>query len=91
VYIDDHLVLKRDFYVGIQHTWVNFQFHLSNGGHTLRAISKKGSSSVEKDFIHKKTRWAVVQFWYYPKATGGTGPTPKQLLLDLFDDPPKFE
>ena len=91
VFIDDHLVLKRDFYVGIQHTWVNIQFRLSNGRHTLRAISNIGSSSVEKDFTLQKTQWAVVQFWYYPKATGGTGPTPKHLSLDFFDNQPGFQ
>jgi len=91
VYIDDHLVLKRDFYVEIQHTWINFHYRLSNGQHTLRAVSIKGSSSVEKDFIFPKTCWAVVEFWYYPTLTGGAGPTPKQFSVDFMNTQPKFQ
>jgi len=74
-----------------QHNWKKFQFSLSKGTHELRISSKQGKATLEKDFEINNEHWAVVDYWYYPRITGGAGPTPRSFTFDIKDKPIGFQ
>lgn len=92
IYIDDMIAVNKEFDVGSQHNWKSFQFDLSTGEHKISIESKKGDASLEENFeIIDNKYWAVVDYWYYPDNSGGTGPTPKSFSFDIKDEPYLFQ
>ncbi|MBN2138082.1 MAG: hypothetical protein JW720_09760 [Sedimentisphaerales bacterium] len=91
VRIDDAKAVDSDFYVGNQHNWVKHQFALAPGRHKLNALSKKGKTALETEFEITDKHWAVIDYWYYPKLTGGAGPTPRHFSFLIQDTPIGFE
>ncbi|MCK9555939.1 hypothetical protein M0R36_09035 [bacterium] len=95
IYIDGKLVVNQDFDVTgnrvPQHNWQKFEFNLSIGSHRLFVSSKKGDATLEKEFEISKKHWAVVDYWYYPKVTGGAGPTPKSFSFHIQDEQIRFK
>lgn len=87
VYVDDTLVVVGDFEVGSQHSWYDFEFALTPGTHTLRAVTRAGKAELEETFEIAGKRYGVLDFWYYPD--GET--TPRQFSFDLYDQPPAFD
>lgn len=87
VYLDDTLVVVGDFEVGSQHSWYEFDFALTPGAHTLRAVTRAGKAELEETFEIEAKRYGVLDFWYYPD--GET--TPRQFSFDLYDQPPSFD
>jgi hypothetical protein len=57
----------------------------------LKAASDKGKAALEKEFEIKNKHWAVVDYWNYPKVTGGAGPTPASFSFRIQDTPIGFE
>lgn len=90
VHIDGKMAIQNDFDVGGQHRWVQHVFRVTPGEHTLKVVSRKGKASLETRFDLKDKHWAVVYYGYYPKATGGTGPTPKSFSFQIEDKPIGF-
>lgn len=74
-----------------QHNWKKFIFKLSSGIHKLKAESKKGDAVLEKEFEIKGQTFAVIDYWYYPETTGGSGPTPKSFTFIIQDKPVAFQ
>ncbi|MEJ5166100.1 MAG: hypothetical protein WHV67_03625 [Thermoanaerobaculia bacterium] len=74
-----------------QHNWKRFVFKLEYGKHKLKAESKKGEASLEKEFEIKGKAFAVLGYWDYPKVKGGSGPTPKSFTFLIQDKPIAFE
>lgn len=74
-----------------QHNWKKFTFKLKDGIHKIKAESKKGKAILEEEFEIKGQNWAVVDYWFYPKSTGGSGPTPKSFTFIIQDRPIGFE
>ena len=62
VYIDDKLVINEDFAVGNQHNWKKFSFKLSNGKHTLKAVTAEGII-IEEEILLLKDTYAVLNYW----------------------------
>jgi hypothetical protein len=91
IYFDGKKALEDDFDVGNQHNWVSYTFRLSKGTHELVAVSEKGGARINERFEIEDEHWAVVDYWYYPKVTGGAGPTPKQFSFGIQDKPIYFE
>jgi hypothetical protein len=96
VFIDDIIAVEQEFDVkgarGPQHNWIQFQFSLAPGKHTIRALSSKGRAKLEKEFeIKKKNQWAVINYWYYPEVIGGSGPTPRSFDFMVKEEPILFE
>ncbi len=63
VYIDDQLMIDEEFEVGNQHNWKKFEYKLSKGQHTLKAVSEKGDAVLEEEFVVLNNRWAALNYW----------------------------
>ncbi|GMV93012.1 MAG: hypothetical protein AMXMBFR82_27900 [Candidatus Hydrogenedentota bacterium] len=90
VQIDGEVVVHQNFDVGTQHNWKKFRIALPPGTHSLTATSAKGDATLEQEFAVTGEHWAVVDFWYYPEAKGGAGPTPRQFGFRVQDSPIGF-
>ncbi len=90
IFIDDELAVEGDFLVGSQHSWHKFDLQLGPGKHTIRAMTSAGDTERVDTFeLPGETRYAVVNFWYYPESDSEAyGPT---FSFDVFEDPPGFE
>jgi hypothetical protein len=91
VSIDGEVVVREYFEVGNQHSWKTFVLDLSGGTHRIDATSNKGGAELSEAFEVKGNHWAVIDYWYYPKVTGGAGPTPRQFTFMIQDEPIRFE
>jgi len=91
IYIDDKQVVADNFDVDNQHTWIKYSFNFEEGGHEIKAISKKGDAVLEKEFEIIDKHWAVIKYGYYPEISGGAGPTPKHLNFSIQNEPIYFE
>lgn len=95
IFIDEKLAVYGIFDVKgkrvPQHNWKRFVFKLEDGKHKLKAESKKGEASLEKEFEIKEKAFAVLDYWYYPKVTGGAGPTPRSFTFFIQDKPIFFK
>jgi hypothetical protein len=95
VHIDGKKAVDADFDVKgksvPQHNWIRHQFTLAPGRHRLTVKSVNGGASMEKEFEIKGKHWAVLDYWYYPKVTGGARPTPKRFTFTIQDKPIGFQ
>jgi hypothetical protein len=95
IYIDGKIAIDEKFDLTgkrvAQHNWKQFRFKLKPGRHYLKAASDKGKAALEKEFEIKNKHWAVVDYWNYPKVTGGAGPTPASFSFRIQDTPIGFE
>jgi hypothetical protein len=93
VFIDDVHVITGDFLVEGQHTWINFDFEIPVGEHTLRAVSKNGGAERTETFrVDAGERWAVVNFWFYETAQGGQpADDAPDFGIDVYDEQPMFQ
>ena len=93
VYINGQVAIDQNFDVGKefpQHNWIKFQYSLPKGTHQLKVESIKGKATLETNFEITAKHWAVIDYWYYPKVTGGAGPTPRQFKFNIKDEPIGF-
>jgi len=88
--IDGKRAIQSEFDVGSQHNWIGFKFQLSPGEHTIQALSRKGEASLKKSFTINGKHWGVLNYWYYPEQTGGTGPCPRQFSFGIQNKPVQF-
>jgi hypothetical protein len=97
IHIDGKHAVESEFVVSDQHNWIIHTFRLSPGKHQLVARSLKGGANIEKSFtiedgkIAFKKYWAVIDYWYYPRQTGGAGPTSKEFSCIISDKPVTFD
>ena len=63
VLIDGRAAVAADFAVGDQHNWIEFRFRLEDGQHALRVDSLDGDATLERRFVVKGKRWAIVDYW----------------------------
>ena len=91
IHIDGKKAVEGDFDVGNQHNWVSHTFRLGKGTHELVAVSEKGAARINDQFQIEDRHWAVVDYRYYPKVTGGAGPTPKQFSFNIQDKSMYFQ
>jgi hypothetical protein len=89
VYVDGKLVVTGDYLVEGQHSWHRFDFQVAPGSHTLRAVSKKGTSDHTEALTIPTERWAVVNFWYYSGQTSSE-PTGPKFGVTVHDTQPRF-
>ena len=83
ILIDDKVIVDEDFSVGDQHNVEIFWVQLLEGNHKISINSKKGQSSLEKDFtVTSKQRW--IDVWYYPTSYGD--PMPRQLYFQIVEE-----
>lgn len=67
VFIDGELVITGNFTEGMnQHKHELFSFSLSNGTHTIMVNSVLGDANFEEEFEINGTRWADLDYFYYP-------------------------
>jgi len=66
ILIDGKLAVSDHFEVKDQHNWIQYQFLLNNGEHTIEITSKKGKAALKQTFEIKGKHWACVDYWYYP-------------------------
>ena len=87
ILIDNKVVADEEFSVGDQHNYKNFWVQLSEGNHKISISSKKGQSTLEKDFtVTSKQRWIDVDYWYYPTSKNRSSPLPRQLNFQIVDE-----
>jgi len=95
VHIDGKKVVEGDFDVNgggpAQHKWVEHQFRLAPGKHTLTVSSKKGKASLKETFVLEGKRWGAVSYWYHPQVTGGRRPKPRRFNFMIRDHPITFQ
>jgi hypothetical protein len=95
IYIDGQRAIQSQFDVKgnrtPQHNWIQHTFRLPAGKHVLKAVSKNGDATLESEFEIKDRHWAAIDYWYYPKVTGGSGPVAKSFRFDIRDTPIRFE
>ena len=95
VFVDGKKVIDQTFDVKgkrvAQHNWIPFQFKASPGSYRLRVESKKGKALLKTTFEIQDKNWAVIDYWNYPKVTGGAGPTPPKFTFNIQDKPIGFE
>ena len=91
VRIDDVVVVRDDFRVEGQHTWVPFDLALDPGPHSLVARTTAGDTEIETALVAPADgrRWGVLNFWYY--AVGSPEPTPPQFSFQVSDERPAFD
>ncbi len=93
VYINGQVAIDQDFDIGKefpQHNWIKFQYSLPKGTYQLKVESIKGKATLETKFEIIAKHWAVIDYWYYPEITGGAGPTPRQFIFNIEDEPIGF-
>ena len=55
---------------GGQHNWIEYELTVPAGWHTIRATSDTGATTRHQiELPVGETRWAVLDYWYYPKDT----------------------
>lgn len=96
VFVDNKKVIDRTFDVvgkkGVgQHNWIPFHFKASAGRYSLQVKSKKGKAVLDAAFKITDKHWAVIDYWNYPKVTGGAGPTPPKFSFNIQNKPIGFE
>jgi len=83
--IDDQVVVEQDFDVESQHNWIKFEPEVGPGDHSLRAVSDTGAEyTVDFTVPGGEPRWAVVDYWWYPKQGA------RQFTFDISDKPIGF-
>lgn len=91
VTIDGKSIIDDQFHVGSQHSWVPFLLRLSPGEHVLDAVSSTGATySTTFEVNETAMRYAVLNYWYYPPSSNGSGSTPRSFTFDISDDPIGF-
>ena len=88
VTLDGVPVLHKYFAVGNQHNWEKYTFRLKPGQHTLKATTKKGSSTISRQFDVQGKHWAVLDYWFYPNSH--FSPTPRQFMFQIKGKPIGF-
>jgi hypothetical protein len=92
LFVDGKKVVTGDFRVEGQHTWIEFDFTIAVGEHTIRAVTQKGNvERTETIEIPSGEHWAVVNFWYSAKTQGGAEETAPSFGIDLYDEQPQFQ
>lgn len=83
--IDGVVVVDETFAVEGQHNWIAFELDVSPGDHILTATSNTGAQlTVEFTTKAGQPRWAVVDYWWYPKDG------PRKFTFDIHDEPIAF-
>ena len=83
--IDGVVVVDRRFAVEGQHNWIAFEPEILPGDHILTARSSTGADkTVEFTLEPGKPRWAVVEYWWYPRAG------PRAFTFGISDEPMAF-
>jgi len=91
IHIDGKKAVEGAFDVGDQHNWTGYTFRLSKGEHELVGVSERGGARITEQFQIEDEHWAVLDYWYYPKVTGGAGPTRRQFSFNIQDKPIYFQ
>ncbi|MDH4203025.1 MAG: hypothetical protein OEV87_09030 [Phycisphaerae bacterium] len=95
VFVDGKKVISEKFDVNggkmPQHNWIPFHFKVNPGNYDLRVESKKGKAVLNTSFEIKDKHWAVIDYWNYPKVTGGAGPTPPSFTFNIQNKPIGFQ
>ena len=86
---DRQPLIEGDFLVEGQHNWLRFDFGVEAGVHQLSANSSESPTQTVSIATGNDTRFAVVNFWYYPPGSGD--PTGPELVVDVYDEQPYFE
>jgi hypothetical protein len=73
ILIDGKKAASSDFHVKDQHHWVTHKFKLSEGKHSIQALSTKGDSVFKQDFEVKGKTWGLLSFWLYSDKNDGKG------------------
>lgn len=83
--IDGQVAVADSFAVEGQHNWISFTPDVEPGVHTLTATSDTGVVlTVEFEIPHGESRWAVVDYWWYPQEG------PAHFTFDISDEPLAF-
>lgn len=89
--IDGVPVVGEDFDVEGQHNWVEFPIALPPGDHTLTAVSGTDVEATHTFTVPEgETRWAVLDYWYYPESDDGSDHVPPSFTFDVFDEQVAF-
>lgn len=86
IYIDAKLAVKKDFYVGTQHSYTSFRFSLSEDKHSIKIESKNGDAILKKVFKITDKHRGIVEYWYYPETH--YDPTPRHFTFTFGKDEP---
>jgi hypothetical protein len=85
VMIDGRRVICQEFFVEGQHNWVQFDYQLDGGVHTLNAIAHEVNVETEIFFdMRDRERWGVLNFWSSPDEE-------QTFTFDMFDEPVGFD
>ena len=77
VSIDNVPVVDDRFPVADQHSWRGFPLSLSNGVHTLVAVTQTGRTNLQTEFTVNSNHSGLLEFWYHPdKSRDGIALTP---------------
>lgn len=80
------VVVDGSFRVESQHTWIEHELAVPVGTHQVRVSSDTGVESTYELVVPRgQTRWAVVEYWYYPQDT------PRSFTFRVSDEPVGFE
>jgi hypothetical protein len=91
VTLDGETIIDRTFDVGNQHNWIPFSIRLASGEHTLEASSSTGAVfSTQFEAADSATRYAVLDYWYYPPDDSGSNARPQSFSFMIQDDPIGF-
>ena len=91
VTLDGTEIIDREFDVGDQHTWIPFRVRLPPGEHTLEAASSTGVTFTTRfEATDTATRYAVLDYWYYPPDDYGSS-TPRKFGFMIQDEPVGFD
>ena len=95
VEVDGQLVANDQFRFGDGHTQRRFVLPLRLGWHRIDARTVKGESVLQSEFSMFWSRWAVLNYWYYPDKPDVPWPrdwkTPKHFSFNIWSKPPAFD
>lgn len=82
--IDNVTVVNDRFPVGDQHLWRGFPITLSNGVHTLMAVTQTGQADLQTEFMVTSNHSAILSFWCVPdKSADGDAITPSYFIFKM--------
>lgn len=83
--IDGANVVDQTFDVEGQHNWIKFVPDVAPGDHVLHAVSSTGVEMTSEFTLPEgESRWAVVDYWYYPDEG------PRKFSVHISDEPVGF-
>lgn len=71
VTIDGATVVTDAFYAGEGYNWRRFDLRLAAGRHVLRAMTRKGSAALKREFDVTGPRWLAVAYRNVSPSRGG--------------------